>query len=175
MLKFKIKGAWYRNKSPQGYFSSKRSIKEKLSSLELKCISLLYLTIEESKFCFLEIKGWKSKCHCKIIWTRPNYFGPVLNFGPDAKTTFHYSFLLFDPWPKRFGPAQTLLDQAKISHIVCIITFMYACKDCLDAQWENECNNAGDCRDGSCFCDIGFEGYKCQVERTSYYSAPHSS
>jgi hypothetical protein len=34
LLKFKIKGAWYKNKLPQGYFSSKMSIKGKLSSLE---------------------------------------------------------------------------------------------------------------------------------------------
>ena len=39
------------------------------------------------------------------------------------------------------------------------------CKECPDAQWENECNNAGDCKDGVCYCDSGFEGYKCQVER----------
>ena len=43
-------------------------------------------------------------------------------------------------------------------------TFFPCCIECPDAQWENECNNAGDCLDGKCHCDVGFEGYKCQLE-----------
>jgi len=55
------------------------------------------------------------------------------------------------------GPQETF-------NVLCSTRRSDTCKDCPDAQWENECNNAGDCRDGSCFCDIGFKGYKCQVE-----------
>ena len=96
-------------------------------------------------------------------------------FGPDQKPLFIVHFLThvqigFFSSPKKFLLIQNDFGPTEVT-ILLHLSFS-ACKDCPDAQWENECNNAGDCRDGSCFCDIGFEGYKCQVERTSYYSAP---
>jgi len=37
------------------------------------------------------------------------------------------------------------------------------CPKCPNVEWLNECSNAGDCLEGVCHCDIGFEGHNCQI------------
>lgn len=37
------------------------------------------------------------------------------------------------------------------------------CQRCPDFDWDSECSNSGDCLHGTCKCDQGFSGFKCQV------------
>ena len=39
------------------------------------------------------------------------------------------------------------------------------CRECADAELDNECNDAGDCWRGKCICDPYFSGFKCQIAR----------
>ena len=52
--------------------------------------------------------------------------------------------------------------------IIHMSIYVADCPKCPNVEWLNECSNAGDCLEGVCHCDIGFEGHNCQIPRKSF-------
>jgi len=103
---------------------------------------------------------------------RKDYQGIWREFFTGKEVQFHH-YPGFNPkaakrgdtlvWDSRLNKLYTA-DPGERHHALCSAPKSDTCKQCPDAQWHNECNNAGDCLDGICYCDIGFEGKKCQIE-----------
>jgi len=64
-------------------------------------------------------------------------------------------------WDSKTNRLYTTNVQEKF-HALCT-TRPKNCPKCPNAEWLNECSNSGDCLDGVCQCDVGFEGLNCQI------------